>query len=169
MGLPRHTWDTLPFLLIVSPTRTICRRVRTYVRSVSHVTTKRKEVDHILWVWGSVPRARRTRGSPANMYTRDHDNLKSLKCCVFKSNFCYKMFCWGLYNNFHFCFQEIIHVYFPVQAPLVRTVTFLVQMNTVCRSYHFLMSMLGVYLSLTRYSTDLCKGEEILIQFSNKA
>ena len=26
------------------------------------MTTKRKEVDHILWVWGSVPRA---RGSPA--------------------------------------------------------------------------------------------------------
>ena len=60
-------------------------------------------------------------------------------------------------------------MYFPLQAPLVSTVTFLVQMNTVCRSYHFLMSMLGVYLSLTRYSTDLCKGEEILIQFSNKA
>ena len=27
---------------------TICRRVRTYVRLVNHVTTKRKEVDHIL-------------------------------------------------------------------------------------------------------------------------
>ena len=31
--------DSLPY-----PTRTICRRVR----SVNHVTTKRKEVDHIL-------------------------------------------------------------------------------------------------------------------------
>ena len=41
-------------------------------------------------------------------------------------------------------------------------------MNTVCRSYRFLMSMLGVYLSESA-STDLCKGEEILIQFSNKA
>ena len=33
---------------------TTCRRVRTYVRSVNHGTTKRKEVDHIPWVWGSV-------------------------------------------------------------------------------------------------------------------
>ena len=48
------------------PTRTIRRRVRTYVRSVNHVTTKGKEVDHNLWVWGSVPRARSARGSPAN-------------------------------------------------------------------------------------------------------
>ena len=29
------------------------------------MTTKRKEVDHIPWVWGSVPRALRARGSPA--------------------------------------------------------------------------------------------------------
>ena len=54
--LPRHTWDTPPFLLIVSPTPPVqfvdaC----TYIRSVNHMTTKRKEVDHILWVWGSVP------------------------------------------------------------------------------------------------------------------
>ena len=105
-----------------------------------------------------------------NMYnTLDHDNLKSLKCYVFRDNFCYKMFCWGLYNNFHFCFLEINHMYFSLQAPLVSTVIFLVQMNTVCRSYIFLMSMLGVYLSLTRYRADRCKGEELLIQFSNKA
>ena len=68
MGLPRHTWDTPPFLLIVSPTlpvQSVDAYVRAYVRSVSHVTTKRKEVDHILWVWGSVPRALRARGSPA--------------------------------------------------------------------------------------------------------
>ena len=54
--LPRHTWDTPPFLLIVSPTPPVqfvdaC----TYIRSVNHMTTKRKEVDHILWVWCSVP------------------------------------------------------------------------------------------------------------------
>ena len=60
------TWqDTpetpLPSFLIVSPTPP----VRTYVRSVDHVTTKRKEVDHNLWVWGSVPRVLRARGSPA--------------------------------------------------------------------------------------------------------
>ena len=60
MGLPRYTWDTPPFLLIVSPTlpvQSVDAYVRTYVRSVSHVTIKRKEVVHILWVWGSVPRA----------------------------------------------------------------------------------------------------------------
>ena len=55
----RH--PSLPFDSLPYPTRTICRRVR----SVSHVTTKRKEVDHILWVRGSVPRALRARGSPA--------------------------------------------------------------------------------------------------------
>ena len=42
----RH--PSLPFDSVPYPTRTICRRVRTYVRSVSRVTTKRKEVDHIL-------------------------------------------------------------------------------------------------------------------------
>ena len=31
------------------------------------MTTKRKEVDHIPWVWGSVPRALRARGSPAKI------------------------------------------------------------------------------------------------------
>ena len=68
VDLPRHAWDTPPFLLIVSPTlpvQSVDAYVRTYVRSVSHVTTKRKEVDHILWVWGSVPRALRARGNPA--------------------------------------------------------------------------------------------------------
>ena len=59
----RH--PSLPFDSLSYPTHTICRRVRTYVRSVNHVTTKRKEVDHIPWVWGSVPRALRARGSPA--------------------------------------------------------------------------------------------------------
>ena len=38
----RH--PSLPFDNLPYPTRTICRPVRTYVRSVSHVTTKRKEV-----------------------------------------------------------------------------------------------------------------------------
>ena len=41
----RH--PSLPFVSLPYPTRTICRRVRTYVRSVNHVTTKRKEVDRI--------------------------------------------------------------------------------------------------------------------------
>ena len=43
---PSLHFDSLPY-----PTRTICRRVRTYVRSVNHVTSKQKELDHILWVW----------------------------------------------------------------------------------------------------------------------
>ena len=67
VNLPRHAWDTPPFLLIVSPTlpvQSVDEYVRTYVRSVSHVTTKRKDVDHILSVWGSLPRALCARGSP---------------------------------------------------------------------------------------------------------
>ena len=71
VDLPRHAWDTPPFLLIVSPTPPVQSvdayvrmYVRTYVRSVNHVTTKRKEVDHVPWVWDSVPRALRTHGSP---------------------------------------------------------------------------------------------------------
>ena len=43
---PSLHFDSLPY-----PTRTICRRVRTYVSSVNHVTSKQKELDHILWVW----------------------------------------------------------------------------------------------------------------------
>ena len=42
----RH--PSLPFDSLPYPTRTICRRVRRYVRSVSHLTTKRKEVYHLL-------------------------------------------------------------------------------------------------------------------------
>ena len=68
VDLPRHAWDTPPFLLIVSPTPPV-QSVDAYVRSVNHVTTKRKEVDHIPWVWGSVPRALRARGSPAKNST----------------------------------------------------------------------------------------------------
>ena len=64
VDLARHAWDTPPFLLIVSPTPPV-QSVDAYVRSVNHVTTKRKEVDHIPWVWGSVPRELRARGSPA--------------------------------------------------------------------------------------------------------
>ena len=48
--------------------------VRTYVRSVNHVITKRKEVDHIPWVWGSFPRALRARGSPATTTTTTTNN-----------------------------------------------------------------------------------------------
>ena len=62
--LPRHAWDTPLFLLIVSPTLPV-QSVEAYVRSVSHVATKRKEVDHIPAVWVSVLRALRASGSPA--------------------------------------------------------------------------------------------------------
>ena len=68
VDLPRHAWDTPPFLLVVSPTlpvQSVDAYVCTYVRSVSHVTTPKKEVDHILWVWGSVPRSLCARWSPA--------------------------------------------------------------------------------------------------------
>ena len=53
VDLPRHAWDTPALLLIVSATLPV-QSVDAYVRSVSHVTTKRKEVDHTLWVWCSV-------------------------------------------------------------------------------------------------------------------
>ena len=49
----RLTHPSLPSDSLHYPTLTICRRVCTYVRSVNHVTTKRTEVDHILWVWGT--------------------------------------------------------------------------------------------------------------------
>ena len=62
LGKTRLRHPSLPFDSFPYPTRTIRRRVR----SVNHVTTKGKEVDHNLWVWGSVPRALRARGSPAN-------------------------------------------------------------------------------------------------------
>ena len=45
VDLPRHA--SLPFDSLPYPTLTICRRLPL----VNHVTTKRKEVDHILWVW----------------------------------------------------------------------------------------------------------------------
>ena len=61
LGKTRLRHPSLPFNSPPYPTRTIRRRVR----SVNHVTTKGKEVDHNLWVWGSVPRARSARGSPA--------------------------------------------------------------------------------------------------------
>ena len=51
MDLPRHALDTPPFLLIVCPTlpvKSVDEYVCTYVRPVNHVTTKQKEVDHIL-------------------------------------------------------------------------------------------------------------------------
>ena len=56
---PSPAFDSLPY-----PTCTLCRRVRTYVRSVNYVATKWKEVDHILRVWGSVPRALRAAWEP---------------------------------------------------------------------------------------------------------
>ena len=51
LGKTRLRHPSLPFDSLPYPTHTICRRVRTYVRSVNHVTTKWKEVDHILLVW----------------------------------------------------------------------------------------------------------------------
>ena len=51
VDLPRHAWDTPPFLLMVSSTPPV-QSLDAYLRSVNHVTTKRKEVDHIRWIWG---------------------------------------------------------------------------------------------------------------------
>ena len=41
----KHAWDTPPFLLIVSPTLPV-QSVDEYIRSVNHVTTKQKDLDH---------------------------------------------------------------------------------------------------------------------------
>ena len=54
-----------PAAAILENEKTLGTRLRTYVRLVNHVKTKRKEVDHIPWVWGSVPSALRARGNPA--------------------------------------------------------------------------------------------------------
>ena len=59
--------DIPPFLLIVSPTppvQSVDAYVRTHVRSVNHVTTKRKQVDYILWVWDSVAASFARVGAP---------------------------------------------------------------------------------------------------------
>ena len=78
VDLPRHAWNTPPFLLIASPTPPV-QYVDAYVRSVNHVTTKRKEVDHIPWVWGSVPRALRALGSPGIKSPSDFKILSARK------------------------------------------------------------------------------------------
>ena len=58
----------LPFLRL--PRRLTRTYVRTYARSVTwQPYEKRFLIDHILWVWGSVPRALRARGSPDNIDT----------------------------------------------------------------------------------------------------
>ena len=74
----RHPF--LPFDSLPYPTPTICRRLRSYVRSVNHETTKRKEVDHIPWVWGSVPCALRVRWSPAKNHHFVLNYLTVLVC-----------------------------------------------------------------------------------------
>ena len=75
--LPRHAWDTPPFLLIVSPypTRTICRRVRTYARSITwQPNEKRLTIFH---EYGALSHARFARaGAP----------LIIEKCCRFEAN-----------------------------------------------------------------------------------
>ena len=63
-----HAWDTPPLLLIVSPTppvKSVDAYVRTYVRLVNHVKTKRKEVV-IFYEYGALSHARfALRGSPS--------------------------------------------------------------------------------------------------------
>ena len=64
VDLPRHARDTLPFDSLPYPTRTICRRirmyVRTYVRSITWQPNEKRLT--IFYEYG----ARRARGSPAN-------------------------------------------------------------------------------------------------------
>ena len=122
----RH--PSLPFESLPYPTRTICRRVRTYVRSVSHVTTKRKEVDHILWVWGSVSRALRVRGSPAKKFQRANAQPYANDANVNKARWTRDSQAWtrlvdslfrityALENNMHslFCITLLVLPYFTL-------------------------------------------------------
>ena len=66
VDLPRHAWDTPPFLLIVSPTppvQSVDANVSTDVSSVNHVTTETKRG----WPYSmSMGLSLRARASPAN-------------------------------------------------------------------------------------------------------
>ena len=59
VDLRRRAWET-------PPVQSVGEYVRTYVRTLDQSRDNQtKEVDHILWVWGSVPRAREARvGAP---------------------------------------------------------------------------------------------------------
>ena len=59
VDLRRHAWGTPPFLLIVSPTPPV-QSVGEYVRSISHVTTKRKRLT-IFYDYGALSHARAKR------------------------------------------------------------------------------------------------------------
>ena len=67
---PSAPFDSLPY-----PTRKICRRVRTYVRTLGQSRENQtKRGCHILRVWGSVPRALRSAWEPLYetiLYTDD--------------------------------------------------------------------------------------------------
>ena len=69
-------------ILLLHITKSICKKttfmtfpLTTYVFGRLFLEKEksefRKEVDHIPWVWGSVPRALRARGSPANNLDND--------------------------------------------------------------------------------------------------
>ena len=71
MGLPRHTWDTPPFLLIVSPTlpvQSVDAYVRTYVRTTlgqSRDNQTKRGWPYSMSMGLFFPRALRARGCPA--------------------------------------------------------------------------------------------------------
>ena len=104
VDLPRHAWDTPPFLLIVSPTlpvQSVHEYVRTYVRSVNHVKTKRKDVDRILSVWGSLPRALCVHGSPTiRSFNWQKNVLFYCQTCQL-SRFCLDLWFFSLFSQLH--------------------------------------------------------------------
>ena len=91
LGKTRLRHPSLPFDSLPYPTRTIRRRVRSF----NHVTTKGKEVENNLWVWGSVPRALGARGSPA---------ITNYKCmvAVFQNFLVQKLLNMYLYDRRHY-------------------------------------------------------------------
>ena len=66
VDLPRHAWDTDSSLLMVSPIpplQSVDAYLRTYLRSVNHVTAKRKEVDQEKFQKQSSPSGKKEKNS----------------------------------------------------------------------------------------------------------
>ena len=79
MGLPRHTWDTPPFLLIVSPTlpvQSVDAYVRTYARSVTWQPNEKRLT--IFYEYGALFHARfASEGAPLKIVTKWREIQKS--------------------------------------------------------------------------------------------
>ena len=96
-GLPRNAWDTPPFLWTVSPTPPV-QSVDAYTRSITWQPNEKRLYNHILWVWGSVPRTLRRMEAPlwrqrlplrpCWIWGRESKTLHGRKKEIDKWNFC---------------------------------------------------------------------------------